>query len=459
MKKIFIPVILIVGLNTIVKPQSDLSKIVFGYLTDWEYLESNHTELKYDHLTHLACFPFTFDNLGHISISTDYPVRWPWNDVIDSVRTNNIKLIMSVAEFDSSKIRIVLHDNAVKHQLITDIKRVMNEYSFDGVNIDFEPLNDEDEGQPIIDFMHELTDSIHQAFPGSEVSFDTPVKNWNDDWDFNELADACDYLFIMGYNYFGSWSGPGPTSPLTSESWSSLNLTWAMANDYSEAIQYNSDKLILGLPYFGEHWTTTTETANDADYDYSYVSYVPFRDLETYSNNMEELWSELYNTSWFRWQDTTWHQIWIDTKESLGKKYDLMLSHNLAGVGIWSLGLDKGKNDYWELIEEKIGGSVGIENIDEIPDDILLMQNYPNPFNPTTTIKYELPKSGMVTLTVYDVLGREIKQLVNSYKEQGKYSVVWNAINNNGQLISNGIYIYQLRAGQKVINRKMIFLK
>jgi hypothetical protein len=83
-----------------------------------------------------------------------------------------------------------------------------------------------------------------------------------------------------------------------------------------------------------------------------------------------------------------------------------------------------------------------------------LNQNYPNPFNPSTKIQYEIPKSGLVTIKVYDELGREIKTLVDQYKNKGSYEINFTAVN-----LSSGVYFYQLRAGNFVSTKKMILLK
>jgi photosystem II stability/assembly factor-like uncharacterized protein len=83
-----------------------------------------------------------------------------------------------------------------------------------------------------------------------------------------------------------------------------------------------------------------------------------------------------------------------------------------------------------------------------------LQQNYPNPFNPTTTINYSIPKESLVTIKVYDLLGREIKTLVNEDRPAGKYSVNFNANN-----LSSGIYLYTIKAGSFVQTKKMVLLK
>ncbi len=89
-----------------------------------------------------------------------------------------------------------------------------------------------------------------------------------------------------------------------------------------------------------------------------------------------------------------------------------------------------------------------------IPITFELLQNYPNPFNPVTMIKFDIPESELVTLKVYDVLGREVKVLVNQFKEKGKYSVRF-----DGTSFSSGIYFYRIEAGGYNSVKKMVLLK
>jgi hypothetical protein len=102
------------------------------------------------------------------------------------------------------------------------------------------------------------------------------------------------------------------------------------------------------------------------------------------------------------------------------------------------------------------GGTVGIqeEEIIEIPTSFSLTQNFPNPFNPTTTIQFSLPKAGDVTLKVYNLLGEEVKTLVNEYKQIGNHSVQFNA-----NSLASGIYFYRIQAGSFVETKKMILLR
>ena len=88
-----------------------------------------------------------------------------------------------------------------------------------------------------------------------------------------------------------------------------------------------------------------------------------------------------------------------------------------------------------------------------------LSQNAPNPFNPETIISYVLPQSEQVKLVIYNVLGQEIRTLVNALQPAGRYRVVWNSRDDFGRSVSSGIYLYQITAGKFTNTRKMLILK
>ena len=95
-----------------------------------------------------------------------------------------------------------------------------------------------------------------------------------------------------------------------------------------------------------------------------------------------------------------------------------------------------------------------------IPTEFALKQNYPNPFNPTTTILFDLPERQHVNLIIYNVLGQQIKQLVNKvYEASFDHEVRWNGLNDKGQQMASGIYFYQLITPKKQISKKMVLVK
>jgi hypothetical protein len=95
-----------------------------------------------------------------------------------------------------------------------------------------------------------------------------------------------------------------------------------------------------------------------------------------------------------------------------------------------------------------------VEKIDDLPKDFYLSNNYPNPFNPTTRINYSLSKSVNVSLKVYDVLGREVRTLVQGAQNPGSYTVIFDASD-----LSSGVYFYRLEAGNYSETKQMLLMK
>lgn len=99
-------------------------------------------------------------------------------------------------------------------------------------------------------------------------------------------------------------------------------------------------------------------------------------------------------------------------------------------------------------------GTTPVENEPQYPREFALYQNFPNPFNPSTTIRYDVPKTDGVKLIVYDMLGREVRTLVNEIKQGGKYTIQF-----NGSKFSSGLYFIRLTVGQHTALKKMMLLK
>ena len=138
---------------------------------------------------------------------------------------------------------------------------------------------------------------------------------------------------------------------------------------------------------------------------------------------------------------------WNSVNEGLIDKgiYSLAVSNSYIYAGTLS--------GVWRRpISEMITGIESKQNI--LPLHFYLSQNYPNPFNPTTTIKYSIPKTSYVTVKVYDIIGREIRTLVNNQKSTGNHEIVFNASE-----LSSGIYFYKMQAGNFIKTKKLILLK
>jgi hypothetical protein len=121
--------------------------------------------------------------------------------------------------------------------------------------------------------------------------------------------------------------------------------------------------------------------------------------------------------------------------------YDTILSNSNR------LTIEKYLNDKYRIITD-------IKENNLVPEIFSLRQNYPNPFNPTTTIIYTIGKPDLVKISVYNILGQQIKELVNEVKGTGSYNISFNASS-----ISSGIYFYKIETAQFSQVKKMIVLK
>ena len=107
-------------------------------------------------------------------------------------------------------------------------------------------------------------------------------------------------------------------------------------------------------------------------------------------------------------------------------------------------------------------GSITVLDESAIVTSLELTQNYPNPFNPSTTISYNVDASGMVSLQVYDIMGRLVRTLVDNHRSSGNlggYSVVWDGKDSQGQQVAAGLYIYSLQTPGGNMTKKMVLMK
>lgn len=109
--------------------------------------------------------------------------------------------------------------------------------------------------------------------------------------------------------------------------------------------------------------------------------------------------------------------------------------------------------------EYDLNSVTGVSEEPIVISDFNLYQNYPNPFNPSTQISYDIPSNTYVKLSIFNIIGQEVAQLVNSNQQAGRYNIVWNGTDNSGKELSSGVYIYSLKAGGLTLTKKMLLTK
>jgi len=257
-----------------------------------------------------------------------------------------VKVVLVATLFDGAKIEALITNPTATAAFMANMKAKMLEGAADGLNIDFEGSGTAWKSH-INAFMADLTAYMHREVPGCEVTFAGPAVNWSNAWDLAGLADSCDGIFIMGYAFAGSWSTTtGPNAPLTG---GSINITDTIVRQYAPVTQNHPEKLILGVPYYGGHWTTASSAPRATVT--AWVGSTRFKNDEPNSQVYGLLWDGVSQTPWYRWYDgQAWHQVWFDNAQSLSLKYQLARDYNLQGIGMWALGYDGSRTELWDAI-------------------------------------------------------------------------------------------------------------
>jgi hypothetical protein len=158
------------------------------------------------------------------------------------------------------------------------------------------------------------------------------------------------------------------------------------------------------------------------------------------------------------------HENISDTTISISSNsLDALLNVTSQDLATFTYYINSSDGEY--MVASDIGefvlfrAALGVNEGLSVPVVYVLHQNYPNPFNPVTTLQYDIPEDAMVNITIYDMMGRQVKSLVNGSQTAGYKSIQWDATNNTGQPVSAGLYLYTIQAGQFRQTKKMVLLK
>ena len=244
-------------------------------------------------------------------------------------------------------------------------------------------------------------------------------------WFFNNLIDQSVDIDILSISYYPIWHG----------TLSDLNENMdELGNEFQKPV------LIAETAYpFTLQWNDNTNNIVGLENQL----------LENYEASEEGQFSFLYDLitlvdgNDYGLGICYWAPDWISTSE-FGSPWENQALFDFDG-------------ELLDAISVFDNSSVAITRIDNFR--LNNIHNYPNPFNPVTTLQYDLPKDGFINITIYDMMGKVVKNLVRSHQRAGYKSVQWNATNNEGQSVSAGLYLYKIQAGDFVDTKKMILLK
>ncbi len=338
------------GSDTLGAPR--VAKQVVGFYPYWA---GGFTGVHWDLLTTVAYFSAEVDATARNGTFGDVH---GWGSgtasLISTAHANGVKVVLTLTLFDSTAITTILGNASYRSALVNNALALVQGAGGDGVCLDFEGVPGGSANKTgLVALMTSMTDAFHAAIPGSKVLIATPAVDWNGVFDYDQLALHSDGLMIMAYDYHWSGGAPGPVSPLTGGSlWGTYNVEWTIADYVTWGGTENRAKFILGVPWYGYDWPTTSfaipGTATGSATSRTYAQ------AKSRAQTSGSMWDAASQTPFVLYTSGGSRQLWYDDDASISLKLDRVNDENLGGVGIWALGYEGSNPELWTALETKL---------------------------------------------------------------------------------------------------------
>jgi spore germination protein YaaH len=346
-------------------------KEIFGFLPNWNLNKADN--IDYSALTTLAYFDLKATGDGEImkddSGYTMFKSRQATN-IFKKAHANGTKVVATVTIMEGSEIERFLDNPDAQDNLVSETVNLVKNRGIDGVNLDLEYFGGAGSSyQPkFTRFVDQMTQQMHAAVPGSEVSvslYASVVKSPRI-YNLKDIADHSDKIFMMAYDFATvSTDYAMPTAPLyghaSGKFWYDVSTA---VEDFLTEMPAN--KLVLGIPYYNlslpvvqpemKAATTSAYTGGAQTMTYAALKRVD----ESVAQDATQVingWDEETKTAWKAYYipGQGWTMNFIEDTRTLSAKYDFANAKGLAGVGFWALGNEGNDNNLWTLIKEKFG--------------------------------------------------------------------------------------------------------
>ncbi|MFO7890523.1 MAG: glycosyl hydrolase family 18 protein [bacterium] len=430
--------------------------VVVGYYPYWNYSVLPAESIKYNSLTHIM-HAFIWPRADG-SLSVDNNVLN--TDLIERAHNNNVKVLISVGGAGhNTNFDEVTADSASCGQFVQNLLDFCNTYGYDGIDIDWEPVNSSQVGKQLNLLMSALKDSITSHSPHFLLTMAVPATDWFGQWcDFDKLKNYVDWFNVMTYDFFWSTATyANHNSPLYSPVQSQYNYGSVNSGiNYIHSIRGVPEKqIVIGIPFYGH----ACYASGLFGLNTGYIRWYSYSEIEPLiGNGWNFYWDDVCKVPYLLNEDQT-KFITFDDTTSVRLKCEYATDRNVAGVLIWEISKDVIGSS--QPLLETIGESMGLlpTNIVALsptqnPETFIILDNYPNPFNNSTVISYFVPRAGKIKLEIFSILGKRIESLIDETKCRGWYKVVFKA-----QSYTSGEYVYRLTTTQQHVSKKMIIIK
>ncbi len=450
-RNVYVALILIC-LSCIIHPLLAVDRpMVLGYYPSWNKVTCPYTEIPFEHLTHL-CHAFIFpyeDGLLDLSRFVHDP------DLINACHENEVKISISVGGWDPARtprFAVMASDSIARKAFVENLTRFCVDYGYDGADIDWEyPPPDKQEYTTLL--FQELYNSFASQNPPLLLSIAAPSTDANNRYDWTIMNRVLDWVGVMTYDYYGSWTAKaGPNSALYG-SMSTTDQGWIdrSVKHYMNDKGVLPEKLCIGIPFYG--WRFEASTLFGASTGAIQRRYY---EIETLTDNgWVRHWDKGTQTPWLSNPEGN-RIISYDDEESITKKCSYILNHGLAGTIIWALGHDKieGNTPLLTVVGNQLETYIQTVDTSGLPTTTELHPNYPNPFNAETHIRFSVEKTLHVNISVFNLQGKRVKTLADGAFSPGIYHVVF-----QGSGFPSGLYFCSMKAEDSVDTQKMLLMK
>jgi spore germination protein YaaH/PKD repeat protein len=380
------------------KATCDLNKVVYGWHPYW--VGNVYQNYDWDLLSHMSFFSYEVDAATGNAVSTH---GWSTSAAVTAaLASGNTKVTLCVTLFSSHSTFFA--SSTAQQTLITNLINLIQSRGAHGVNIDFEGLPSSQKTN-FANFMVNLSNQMHAAIPGSDVSTVLYAVDWNNVFDFTIMNSAVDKFIIMGYDYY--WSGSsssGPNDPLYHFS-TTYNYNLAKSITYYLGQGCPKNKLILGLPYYGREYptssTTVPSTTTGSGVSRTYVT-VKNNTSGNYSTANHQYDNDSYSDIYVFNSGGT-KQCFITLEDGFRKRLEHINNTGIGGMGIWALGYDDGYNELWDAMNDYMTDCYVTPCAGSIHDFGGPTKNYYDKENYTWTIAPTGANSLNFTFTQFDV--------------------------------------------------------
>jgi spore germination protein YaaH len=336
-----------------------LSGDVYGYLPYWEMDSRIEASLDWNALSVISLFSVTQDSTGALDKTT---AGWKaitsarGRRIAATAREHGVRVEITFTTFGNARNAAFFGSAAEQAATIAGLRALVADVGADGVNVDAELIAGT--WFPAYgSFVGNLRAALRKDNPAATVSVATNGNTSGARMAKAAVDNGADRVFLMGYAYRSSGSVPGAIAPLQYRG-SSTSLDLPGSLDLYAAQGVPNGRIILGLPFYGMTWPTTGPALGDPS-TAGGRSFFPEHNLDKLAAASATLhYDPGESVTWFASQDAasgTWKQTFYDTPQSLVPKYQLAIDRQLAGIGVWALGYQRGLPGYLNLIESMFG--------------------------------------------------------------------------------------------------------